>query len=375
MDSRATNSAETNSSQAVAETPLAEQHRAAGAALAEFAGCLLPDKFSGEREEYRAARENVALFDTNWHAIFSLSGRDAVRYLHAVTSNNVKELAENYGIPALLLNPQGHILAELEIYRLKDKLLVLSHAAFRARTFATLKKYILGSQVQLDDLSNDLGSVALEGPRATTVVAEAAGLALTGFSEFATAEVEIDAVPCHLIRRSHFGGVGAEIIAPRQHLPLLWTHLAASIHSQHGLPIGMKALNALRLEAGIPWFPLDFNDTVIPHEAAVEGTHISFNKGCYTGQEIVERVRSRGQVNRKRVTLKFSTPDPPAPGTKLRAGDNDVGYITSSAFSPASNTAIGMGYLRREHNTVGSIVEFDGGTAEVVGGKTTATSD
>jgi folate-binding protein YgfZ len=375
MDSRAINSAETNSPQAVAETPLAEQHRVAGATLAEFAGCLLPEKFSDEREEYRAGRESVALFDTNWHAIFSLSGRDAVRYLHAVTSNNVKELAENYGVPALLLNPQGHILAELEIYRLKDKLLVLSHAAFRARTFATLKKYILGSQVQLDDLSNDLGSVALEGPRAASVIAEATGLALTGFSEFAVAEVEIDAVPCHLIRRTHFGGVGAEIVAPRQHLPLLWTHLATSIHSQHGLPVGMKALNALRLEAGIPWFPVDFNDTVIPHEAAVEGTHISFNKGCYTGQEIVERVRSRGQVNRKRVSLKFSSSEPPAPGTKLRAGGNDVGYVTSSAFSPASNAAIGMGYLRREHNTVGSIVEFDGGTAEVTGGKTTAASD
>ena len=335
MDSRAINSAETNSPQAVAETPLAEQHRAAGATLAEFAGCLLPDKFSDEREEYRAGRESVALFDTNWHAIFSLTGRDAVRYLHAVTSNNVKELAENYGMPALLLNPQGHILAELEVYRLKDKVLVLSHAAFRARTFATLKKYILGSQVQLDDLSNDLGSVALEGPRAASIVAEATGLALTGFSEFAVADVQIDAVPCHLIRRSHFGGVGAEIVAPRQHLPMLWTHLATSIHSQHGLPIGMKALNALRLEAGIPWFPLDFNDTVIPHEAAVEGTHISFNKGCYTGQEIVERVRSRGQVNRKRVTLKFSTAEPPAPGTKLRAGGNDIGYVPAPRFHPA----------------------------------------
>jgi len=240
---------------------------------------------------------------------------------------------------------------------------------------ATLKKYVLGSQVQMDDLTGELGSIAVEGPRAASIVAEATGLALTGFSEFAAAEVEIDAVPCHLIRRSHFGEMGAEIVAPRQHLGLLWANLAASVHAQHGRPIGMKALNALRLEAGIPWFPVDFNDTVIPHEAVLEGTHISFNKGCYTGQEIVERVRSRGQVNRKRVSLKFSTTEPPAPGTKLRAGGNDVGYITSSAFSPGSNIAIGMGYLRREHNTVGSIVEFDGGTAEVTGGKTTAASD
>jgi folate-binding protein YgfZ len=361
-----------SSTPTIVETPLIEQHRAAGAPLAEFAGCLLPERFSDEREEYRAARESAGLFDTNWQAIFQVSGRDAVRYLHAITSNNIKELAEGYGVPALLLNPQGHILAELEIYALKEKLLVLSHAAFRERTFATLKKYILGSQVKLEDLTSELGSMGIEGPQAHTVVAEATGLALSGFSELAIAEVEIEGVPCQLIRRSHFGGEGAEIIAPRQHLGLLWTNLRASVHAQHGLPIGMKALNALRLEAGIPWFPLDFNDTAIPHEAVLEGTHISFSKGCYTGQEIVERVRSRGQVNRKRVSLKFSTPEAPAAGTKLRVGGTEIGYVTSSAFSPAQSTAIGMGYLRREHNAVGSIVEFDGGTAEVIGGRTTA---
>ena len=81
-------------------------------------------------------------------------------------------------------------------------------------------------------------------------------------------------------------------------------------------------MNALRLEAGIPWFPDDFNDTVIPHEAALEATHISFSKGCYTGQEIVERVRSRGQVNRRRVQVKFSIAEPPAPLTRLYARES-----------------------------------------------------
>jgi tRNA-modifying protein YgfZ len=143
----------------------------------------------------------------------------------------------------------------------------------------------------------------------------------------------------------------------------------------------MRAVNSLRLEAGIPWFPDDFNDTVIPHEAALEATHISFSKGCYTGQEIVERVRSRGQVNRRRVQLKFSVADPPAPLTRLYARDTaagdanaeskEVGIITSSAFSPAANAAIGMAYVRREHNSPGSILDFSGGTATVVAAEST----
>jgi folate-binding protein YgfZ len=347
------------------ETPLLNLHRAANAQLAEYHGCRLPEKFSDLNTEYRAAKETAALFDTNWHAIFSLSGPDRVRYLNAVVSNDIKSIGEAYGTRALLLNPQGHILAELEVYALEQQLLVRTHASVRERTYATLDKYIIMDDVTLEDLTDQLGSFAVEGPQAGTIIAQACGLALEGFSEFANAELPIDGVPSHLIRRSHFGGHGAEIIAPREHLGLLWQSMHARVHAAHGTSIGMAALNALRLEAGIPWFPDDFNDSVIPHEATLEATHVSFTKGCYTGQEIVERVRSRGHVNRRRVLLTFSGEIAPAPGTKLRAAGAEVGYVTSAAFSPASGKAIGMGYVRREHNSPGSVLEFEGGTATV----------
>ena len=350
------------------ETPLIQEEQNAGARFAEYNGCRLPELFSSFDAEYRAARESVALFDTNWHAIVELTGPDRVRYLNAIVSNDVKTLGEGMGTLALLLNPQGHILAELEIYALQDKLLVLSHGSVRERTVATLDKFIIMDDVTLSDVTEQFGTIAVEGPRAGTVISEACGLSLEGFSEHAIAEVKIDGVPCHLIRHSHFSQPGAEIVAPRESLPMMWKFLYGSVHALHGAPIGMRALNALRLEADVPWFPDDFNDTVIPHEAALEATHISFSKGCYTGQEIVERVRSRGQVNRRRVCLKFSSAEPPAPLTRLRAKDaeaNEVGIITSSAFSPATGVAIGMGYVRREYNSPGSILDSDGGTAEV----------
>ncbi|MGA8145198.1 MAG: glycine cleavage T C-terminal barrel domain-containing protein [Candidatus Acidiferrales bacterium] len=364
------------------ETPLAKLEIAEGAKLAEFTGCLLPEVFSDFDAEYRTARESVALFDTNWHAAVTLSGPDRVRYLNAIVTNDIKALSEDSGTLALLLNPQGHILAELEVYALKEKLLVLSHASVREKLVQTLDKFIIMDDVTLEDTTDQTGSIAIEGPKAATIIAQSTGLALDGFSEMAFAEVILDAVPCHLIRRSHFSAtgsksIGAEIIAPREKLQIIWQTLLTAAHAQHGAPIGMAALNALRLEAGIPWFPVDFNDTVIPHEAALESTHISFTKGCYTGQEIVERVRSRGHVNRRRTELKFSAQNPPPPGTKLRAptaepgreaakARTEVGYVTSSAFSPSAGTAIGMAYIRREHNTPGAIVELDGGTATVI---------
>lgn len=347
------------------KSPLLDEHRALNAHLAQCNGCELPESFASFDAEYRAAREGVALFDTSWNAIWIAGGRDRVQYLHNITSNDIKGLADGRGALALLLNPQGRILAELEIYALPEKLLLRSHAAQRERTLSTLKKYIIGSKVEIEDFTDRTGSFAIEGPRAAEVLRQFTGAAIESIPELSIQESAIDGFSCWVLRRAYFGAPGAEIIAPREHLPALWRKALAPVRESGGAPIGMAALNALRLEAGVPWFPVDFNDAMIPHEAALENTHVSFNKGCYTGQEIVERVRSRGHVNRMRVSLKFSTSGPPPPGTKLRAGDTEVGFVTSGAFSPANGTAIGMGYVRREHFAPGSVVEFDGGSAAI----------
>jgi len=342
-----------------------EQHRAAEVSLAEFQNCLLPTAFSDFEREYRAARETVTLFDTNWRAILELSGKDRVQYLHAITSNDIKALADGRGTLALLLNPQGRILAELEIYARPEKLLVLTHASRRESTAALLNKYVIGSKVLIEDVTDRMGSFAVEGPRAKSVVEKLCGVSLDGLLEFSIRDVTVDGVSCWLLRRSHFSDTGAELFAPREDLAALWQKALTQVRAQGGEPIGMGTLNALRLEAGVPWFPADFNDAMIPHEAALETTHISFNKGCYTGQEIVERVRSRGHVNRRRVLMKFSTAMPPPPGTKLRVGDVEIGAVTSAAYSPRASAAIGMGYVRREQFAPGSLVQFDGGSAEV----------
>jgi aminomethyltransferase len=347
------------------ETPLGEQHRAAGAKLVEFGGCALPEVFSDFDKEYHAGKEGVALFDTSWHAVLYLTGRDRVKYLHAITTNNIQALAEGSGTLALLLNHQGHILAELEIYLQAERVLVRTHASVREQAAATLEKFIISSDVKIEDATEKTGSFAVEGPRAAAIVQQACGITIEDLREMTVKDVTIEHIRCQLLRRSNFGEMGAEFIARRDWLPSLWQKLLAAVRVHGGEPIGMPALNALRLEAGVPWFPADFNSAMIPHEAALENTHVSFTKGCYTGQEIVERVRSRGHVNRKRVGLKFFSAAVPVPGTKLRAGGADVGYITSAAFSPAAGTAIGMGYVRREHFAPGTVVEFDGGTAEV----------
>src|ERR1700690_870382 len=160
------------------ETPLIEVHRAAGARIGEYSGVALPKAYSDLEREYRAARESVALFDTGWHAILELTGRDRVKYLHAISSNNIQVLETGHGTLALLLNPQGRIQAELEVYALPEKLLVLSHASLREQTVALLKKYVIGAQVKIEDATGTTGSMAIEGPRAAAIVEQACGVKL-----------------------------------------------------------------------------------------------------------------------------------------------------------------------------------------------------
>ncbi len=349
------------------ESPLRGESEALAATFGEWYGCALPSNYGDTLAEWNAARSTAALYDTNFHAVFHLTGPDRVRYLNAVTTNDIKNLTEGRGNTGLLLNPQGHILAEIEAYALADKLLLITHALTAQRTFETLDRFIIMDDCTLEDASARFGSCAVEGPRAAAALEKLCGLELAALAEPSALAARIFGAECYVLQRPFAGaGPAAEIFTNPSHLHAIWEALLEAARAQGGSPTGYEALNALRLEAGIPWFGYDFDDRVIPHEAGLEMSHISYTKGCYTGQEIVERVRSRGHVNRRRVMLKFSGPEPPASGTVLLAAGKEVGHVTSGAFSPARQAAIGMGYVRREHAVPGSRLEFPGGTAEVI---------
>lgn len=235
----------------------------------------------------------------------------------------------------------------------------------RERTVATLDKYIIMDDVTLDDATDRLGALAVEGPNTSTIVRELSGFDLNSLEERDHATIRVGPLSCRMVRRSMFGETGAEFLVGRGDLVLLWQTLLRAVRHAGGGPIGYQALNALRIEAGVPWFGYDFNENYIPHEAALETTHLSSTKGCYTGQEIVERVRSRGHVNRRRVGLQFTGPRVPEAGIKLVSGGQEVGQVTSLAYSPKLGRTIGMGYVRREHSTVGSPLEWAEGRAQV----------
>ncbi len=348
------------------ESPLREEHEKAGATLGVYFHCRLPERFADPAAEYRMAREAVALVDTNFRAFLDLAGSDRVRYLNAILTNNVKDLTPDQGTVSLLLNPQGRILAEVETYATADRLLAVCHALVRQRTVETLDKFIIMDDVTLEDATDRTGSLAIEGPQAARLIEELCGVKLDGLAPCAHVEATAGSIPCRLIRRSLFGETGAELLAERSQLGMLWQRLFEATRGCGGGAIGYGTLNTLRLEAGIPWFSYDFDERYIPHEAALDSSHISYTKGCYTGQEIVERVRSRGHVNRRRVSLQFVGEAMPEPGAKLLAEGKEAGHVTSATHSPALGGGIGMGYVRREYIVPGSRLQWERGAAEVV---------
>ena len=355
---------------ALLESPLIEFHRAAGCELAPYFGVTLPAQFSDPLSEHRTARQAVALIDTNFRSVFSLAGPDRARYLNAVLTSNVRDLIPGQGTVGLLLNAQGHMLAELETLACEDRILALGHMQVRKKTDEILEKFIIMDDVTLTDETAEYGTVAIEGPQTPAIVHELANIDFAELPALGHASASVASaageISCRVIRSSLFGFPGIEFLVPREALGSLWGALAVAVRKHGGAPIGYRALNALRLEAGVPWFGVDFDERQIPHEAALENTHISFVKGCYTGQEIVERVRSRGHVNRRRAGLQFSATEPPVAGAPLTAAGADAGHVTSAAFSPLLGKAIGMGYVRREHNNVGTALQCAEIATEVI---------
>ena len=367
--------------EATIETPLAGVHRRAGATMGVWFGCALPDDWGDAREEQRFANESVALIDKNYRAYFTFSGPDRVRYLNAILTNNIKDLASGQGVVSLLLNAQGRILAEIETFAEAEKILCDSYLMVRERLAEVLEKYIIMDDVTFSDDAEKFGTLAVEGPRAPEVVKELTGVDLKSMPELGWAGVKVSsqttegppvdnassnnserAIPCRMVRRF----AGAEFTLSRDKLEPLWDVLLQSTRRHGGGPMGYQALSAQRLVQRVPWFGYDFGEKQIPHEAGLESSHISYTKGCYTGQEIVERVRSRGQVNRRRVELSFSGEGVPESGAELTVDGKAVGYVTRAAPSWFPPGVLGMGYLSKEHRSVGTVVQWSGGRAAVV---------
>lgn len=284
-----------------------------------------------------------------------VTGERRAEMLNGLITNQVIELGHT-GRHALLLNRKGRVLTDLRVLpRFADLLLDLPRAGSE-NLLAAFQKYLPPIYAGFEDASESLGQVGLYGPQAPTT------FAVLGFrapdEHLGVSEIEIANAPVLLIRNHRLARDGIEIIAPRNSLPDLIDLLLPVVREHGGRAVGSRALEVARVESGIPLYGVDVSQENLTRETGLEGEAVSFDKGCYLGQEIVARVHFRGQVKRMLRTLRFyrsATPlqapegegELPAPGATLRGRDGELGIVTSSVRSPRIGP-IGLGYLRTE---------------------------
>jgi tRNA-modifying protein YgfZ len=271
-------------------------------------------------EGYTALRQGAAWLDLDSRGRIVARGRDRARLLHAITSNEVKKMAPGDSCYAFLLNPQGRIQADLHLLSVADHFLIDTDPGLREKVLQHIRRYIIADQVEMEDISAASAALGVEGPAAADLKLEPGDYTVAPFTVT--------------------GQPGFRIYCKLENKAAI----VAQLEALGAKPASEEDARLVRIETGKPLYGEDIRDTTLPQET--QQMHaISFTKGCYLGQEIVERIRAQGRVNKKLERLELDGVEPPAPGTKLQIGGREA-EITSAIYSPHFGKVIALAYVR-----------------------------
>lgn len=314
--------------------------------------------------QVNAVRSGVGLIDRSDVGKIAVSGADRFTWLQGMVSSDVR-LLENgkaYRQQACVLDSTGHVLTDLALISPQGagRVLLDLPRANVAKLLALFDRYLITEDVEIVDLTDTMGCFSIQGAGSMAWLTR-----MESDRMFSAAWDNVEV----LMDADHTGSGGVDFYFPRE--------AAEQIRQTHAIKsvpvIGAEAQEILRVEAGIPKYGVDMDETTLAPEAGLMATHISLTKGCYVGQEIIARIHSRGHTNRALTGLVFNAGDAPAPGDKIIALEDgnprETGRITSVvASSPAMNgSAIALGYVRHEHRALDSQVHVVGSNQTRIG--------
>lgn len=336
---------------------LSGEHSRRGAQFLEVNGCAVVAHYGDPRAEYEALQRAVGVFDLSFRGRVCVLGEDRIRFLNGQVTNDVAALAPGRGCYAALITARGKMLSDLNIYRLDNELLLDFEPGLTTKIMERLEHYIIADDVQLADVAPHYGLFSLQGPGAARLAAAVfAGITIPAHRMEVSRLADTDNSEIHLVNQPRYAASGLDVYVPVAKLTECWNQLMRAASSFEGRPCGWQAAEMARIEAGLPRFGADMDETSLPPEAGLEQNGISYTKGCYIGQEIIARIRTYGQVAKalRRLRLDDSVQTPPQRGDKLLRDGREVGYITSAAFSPKTGRHVALGYVRREANQMGA---------------------
>jgi folate-binding protein YgfZ len=337
--------------------PLHEFHDGLNARFGEVNGCEVVNDYGDVAAEYAALHNAVGALDLSFRGRICLTGADRVRLLNGQVTNNVKDLGTSQGCYAALVTAKGKLESDLNIYALANELLLDFEPGLTATIAQRLEKYIIADDVQVVDAAPHYGLLSAQGPKAEAVV-RSLGLPLEiPVAPFQFASVN-DATlgEIYVMNNPRAGASGFDLFVPVPALGAVLDKLIAAAKDAGGRACGWQALEMARIEAGIPRFGADMDETNLAPEAGIDERAISYSKGCYIGQEVIARIRTYGQVAKalRGLRLADDLKTLPAKGDKLFHAGKEVGYITSALASPTFKANIALGYVRKEANQIGT---------------------
>src|SRR3954468_15984557 len=279
--------------------------------------------------QYDALTTGVGISQLPRRTIIDVTGADRTQILQSFTTNDIKQLTPGRGCEAFVTNPQGKTLGHVLIFCDTDKCVLDSPPDQAAPLIGHFERYVITEDVQFSDRTAEFSDLLVAGPKSETILNSVAGVKPpTERLAHLPAAIEGRAVT---IRRVEYAG------------PIAWfvntpigdaAAVIAALSAAGAVRCDAAAVEAARLEAGVPLFGIDITPENLPQEVARDDRAISFTKGCYLGQETVARIDAIGHVNRLLVGLKFAGEEPPSSGLDLLAGDQQAGHVTSAAWSP-----------------------------------------
>lgn len=314
------------------------QEKTSPARIGAYHGAEAAAVFSTVAEEFAALRNGAGVSEATWRAKIVVTGEDRSRWLNGMITNNVRDLATGHGVYSFVLNPQGRIQGDLTAFHRGDYFLLVTDESQAASLTAWFDRYIIMDDVELANVSEKLASIRLVGPQSPQIL-ESVGLP-ADLAPLQVTDATWNGIGLSVARALGESAPEFEIwFAPENTIAVWNALLHAGAH-----PVGFEALELHRITNGVPAFAQDIRDRDLPQET--EQKHaLHFSKGCYIGQEIVERIRSRGSVHRSFQGFVLSQLVPA--GTKLSKDGKEVGELTSVAELP-SKQIIALGYVRRE---------------------------
>ena len=326
--------------------------------LRMHAGALTPQSFSGAEKELASLLRSSAVFDLGYRTRIQITGEDRLRWLNGMVSNAIQSLPEGHGNYNFILNAQGRIQGDAYIYRRAGDLLLDTDRSQAGRLLAHLDHFIIMDDVELHHL--DHTGIGLAGPQSLALL-DGLGLPASRLEPMGFAAAEIGGVPVTLIR-------AYSVLVPRFELWFAPENTAAvwnALTSAGAAAAGIAAIESLRVLEGIPRFGIDFTDRHLAQETS-QTRALNFTKGCYLGQEIVERIRSRATVHRHLRQLLLHGVSPELPADLGEDSAKPIGQITSVARIPGQLQALAIGFVRAEAIERKTSLVYPGGNASIL---------